>query len=149
MHADRGDVEGQNRGINQASLFFYFSCGFSINPPDDLTIMNFILTLWLHSSGGRTSAQLWGKPLAVVRWLTDCTAELRLAAETSWSVSTSPRQSGDCDTLQKSMLSICPHNQQDHHQKFINAINCFCFSTLAKSLILPPLVLLLVYWVDL
>lgn len=76
----------------------------------NLAIVNFFLTLWLHSSGGGASAQLQSKPLVAVQWLTGCTAELWLAAETSWSVSTSPHQSGDCDMLQnqcyQSVLTI-------------------------------------------
>lgn len=67
----------------------------------------FWLTPWLQCSGGSVPAQLQPKPLAEAEWLTECVARLRLATETSWSVSTSPRQSGDCYTA-KSMLSICP-----------------------------------------
>lgn len=68
----------------------------------------FLLTLWLQSSGGRTLTQLQTKALVAVRWLTDCMAEPWLAAETSWSVSTSPRQSGDCDTLHNQCYQSVP-----------------------------------------
>ena len=85
------------------------------------------LTIWLHSSGGRTLAQLQGRPLVVMKWLTESTAELWLAAETSWSVSTSPCQSGDCDMLQnqcyQSVLTIS-RTAANGEVKFINAINC-------------------------
>lgn len=78
-----------------------------------MTTVNFFLTLWLMYQGGGGSVQLQRKSLVEAGWLKDCTAGQRLAPETSWSVSTSPCQSGDCDTLQNQCYQSCPDNHQD------------------------------------
>lgn len=56
----------------------------------ELNQVNLFLTLDCTSSEGRASALLRPISLASGSWLTDSEAGLWLAAETSWSVSTSP-----------------------------------------------------------
>lgn len=69
--------------------------------------------IWFMYAGSGASAQRRRNPLVAAGWLDDYTARQRLAPETSWSVSTSPRQWGDWETPQNQRYQSCLDIYQD------------------------------------
>lgn len=122
-----------SRGAEQSSETRLSSVTFD----DDLTIVNFFLTLWLQLRRQDPQPWLWGQPLAVVGWLTGRTAELQLAAETSWSgLHQSPPVRWLWHAAEINVINLSPQSAGPPltgELSFINAINSSFFPSFNRK----------------